>query len=50
MVLLPMKDVLNCVTIISGAQSAMMGGTTMMPVWPADKLASHPPVNLRLAQ
>ena len=40
MVPLPMKDVLNCATIISGVQSVMMDGTTVMPVWLADKLAS----------
>ena len=34
----PMKDVLSCVTTTSGAQSVTMDGTTVMPVWPADKL------------
>ena len=49
MVLLPMKDELNCAMVISGAQSVTMDGTTLMPVWPADKLASHHPVTLRVA-
>ena len=38
MVLQPMKDVLNCATMTSGAQSVMMDGVMMMLLWPADKL------------
>ncbi len=33
-----MKDVLSYATTASGAQSVTMGGTTLMPVSPADKL------------
>ena len=38
MVLLLVKDVLNCATVASGALSVMMDGTTMTLVWLADKL------------